>query len=68
MASPALSWVSTLAADRLRARNSKLKGRFSHIFMHYSKRLGAGTVEIENIASNAIGHKDDDDREQNLTQ
>ena len=31
--------------------------RFSHFFMHYSKQLGAGTVEIENIASNAIGYK-----------
>src|SRR5271154_1640195 len=31
--------------------------RFSHIFMHYSKYLGAGTVEIESIASNAIGYK-----------
>jgi hypothetical protein len=31
--------------------------RFSHVFMHYSKQLGAGTVEIENIASNTIGYK-----------
>jgi hypothetical protein len=31
--------------------------RFSHFFVHYSKELGAGTVEIENIASNAIGYK-----------
>jgi hypothetical protein len=31
--------------------------RFSHFFEHSSKQLGAGTVEIENIASNAIGYK-----------
>ena len=42
--------------------------RFSHIFMHYSKQLGAGTVEIENIASKSHRVQDDDDREQNLTQ
>ena len=28
--------------------------RFSHFFMDYFKRLRAGTVEIRNIASNAV--------------
>jgi len=31
--------------------------RFSHSFKHYSKQLGAGTVEIENIASNATAYR-----------
>ena len=31
--------------------------RFSHFFKHYSKKLGAGTVEIENIASNATAYR-----------
>jgi hypothetical protein len=30
---------------------------FSHSFKNYSKQLGAGTVEIENIASNATMYK-----------
>jgi hypothetical protein len=31
--------------------------RFTHSFKNYSKQLGAGTVEIENIASNAIVYR-----------
>jgi len=30
---------------------------FSHFFKHYAKQLGAGTIEIENIASNATAYR-----------
>ena len=30
--------------------------RFSHFYRQYAKQLGAGTVEIENIASNATAY------------
>jgi hypothetical protein len=43
--------------DLLPIKTVRIGCRFSHFFMHSSKRLGAGTVEIENIASNAIGYK-----------
>jgi hypothetical protein len=63
-----IGWLSysagTISQD-LSVRNNglltiktvKIGCHFSHIFMHYSKHLGAGTVEIENIASNAVGYK-----------
>ena len=35
----------------------KIGCRFSHFFKRYAKQLGAGTVEIENIATNAAGYK-----------
>ncbi|MGA7809478.1 hypothetical protein [Bradyrhizobium sp.] len=38
-------------------KTARIRCRFSHAFMHYSKHLGAGAVEIKNIASNGIGYK-----------
>jgi hypothetical protein len=38
-------------------RAVKIGCRFSHFFKHYSKQLGAGTVEIENVASNAVAYR-----------
>jgi hypothetical protein len=38
-------------------RTAKIGCSFSHFFKHYSKQLGAGTVEIENVASNAIAYR-----------
>jgi hypothetical protein len=35
----------------------KIGCRFSHFFKHYSKQLGTGTVEIKNVASNAIAYR-----------
>jgi hypothetical protein len=35
----------------------RIGSRSSLSFVHYSEQLRAGTVEIENIASNAIGYK-----------
>jgi hypothetical protein len=60
-----LSYSAGIISQDLSVRNNSLLTikavrigcHFSHIFMHYSKQLGAGTVEIENIASNAIGYK-----------
>ncbi|MGO8910272.1 MAG: hypothetical protein ACLQDM_13280 [Bradyrhizobium sp.] len=31
--------------------------RFVHFFKNYSKKLGSGVAEIDNIASSAIGYK-----------
>jgi Sulfatase-modifying factor enzyme 1 len=60
-----LSYSAGTISQELSVRNNglipiktvRIGCRFSHVFMHYSKQLGAGTVEIENIASNAIGYK-----------
>jgi hypothetical protein len=60
-----LSYSAGAISQNLSVRNNGLLTiktvsigcRFSHIFTHYSKQLGAGTVEIENIASNAVGYK-----------
>ena len=38
-------------------RSVRIGCSFSHFFKHYSKQLGAGTVEIENIASNATAYR-----------
>lgn len=35
----------------------RIRCRFAHLFKRSSKRLGAGTVEIENIAPKAFGYK-----------
>ena len=37
-------------------RSARIGCSFSHFFKHYAKRLGADTVEIENIATNATGY------------
>jgi hypothetical protein len=37
-------------------RTVRIGCRFSHFFKHYSKQVGAGMVEIENIAPTAIGY------------
>ena len=41
----------------LSIRTVRIGCSFSHFFKHYSKQLGAGTVEIENIASNATAYR-----------
>ena len=62
-----IGWLSysagTISQD-LSVRNNglqpigtvKIGCRFSHFFNRYAKQLGAGTVEIRNIASNATGY------------
>lgn len=60
-----LSYSAGTISQDLSVRNNglltiktvRIECRFSHIFTHYSQQLGAGTVEIENIASNAVGYK-----------
>jgi hypothetical protein len=60
-----LSYSAGTISQDLSVRNNSLLPiktvrigcRFSHFFMHSSKQLGAGTVEIENVASNGIGYK-----------
>jgi hypothetical protein len=37
-------------------RTVRIGCSFSHFFKHYSKKLGASTVDIENVASNATGY------------
>jgi hypothetical protein len=38
-------------------RTVRIGCSFSHFFKQYAKQLGAGTVEIENIATNATGYR-----------
>jgi len=38
-------------------RAVKIGCSFSHFFKHYSKQLGASTVEIENVAPNVTAYR-----------
>jgi hypothetical protein len=48
--------ISVRNNDLLPIKTVRIGCRFSHFFKHHAEQLGAGTVQINNVAPNAIAY------------